>query len=186
MVKPEIKSGTVLLAEPFMLDPNFRRTALLLVEHNEEGSVGFVLNRPTNMQMGELIQDFPEIEAKVFYGGPVQPDTVHYLHRMGDLLEDSFEVVPGVFWGGDFDKLKFLIEQQLITPRDIRFFLGYSGWTAGQLKAELEEYGSWVTARMDVNYLFKSNPNNLWTQVMENKGKLYEVIADMPDDATFN
>ncbi|MEM8583474.1 MAG: YqgE/AlgH family protein [Bacteroidota bacterium] len=185
MVKPEVKSGTVLLAEPFMLDPNFKRTALLLVEHNEEGTVGFVLNRPVNMRVDELIQDFPEFDASVFYGGPVQTDTVHFLHRMGDLLEESFEVFPGVFWGGNFDKLKFLIERELITDRDIRFFVGYSGWSAGQLKSELS-YGSWVTAPMDINYLFKSKPDALWAQVMGNKGNVYKVIADMPDDASYN
>ncbi|MEL6392746.1 MAG: YqgE/AlgH family protein [Bacteroidota bacterium] len=168
-----------------MLDPNFKRTALLLVEHNDEGTVGFVLNRPVNMRVDELIQDFPEFGSSVFYGGPVQTDTVHYLHRAGDLLEESFEVVPGIYWGGNFDKLKFLIERELITAMDIRFFVGYSGWSAGQLKTELG-HGSWVPASMDVNYLFKSDPKSLWSQVMNNKGNLYSVISDMPDDASYN
>ncbi|MEM7575467.1 MAG: YqgE/AlgH family protein [Bacteroidota bacterium] len=185
MVKPEIKSGVILLAEPFMLDPNFKRTALLLVEHNEEGTIGFVLNRPVEMRVDELIPDFPEFEGEVFFGGPVQTNTVHFLHRMGDLLEDSQEVVPGVFWGGDFEKLKFLISRGLITERDIRFFVGYSGWSEGQLQGEIG-YGSWVPAPMDRNYLFKSPPEQLWSQVMSNKGNLYEVIADMPDSASFN
>lgn len=185
MVKPEIKSGVILLAEPFMLDPNFKRTALLLVEHNEEGTIGFVLNRPVEMRVDELIPDFPEFEGEVFFGGPVQTNTVHFLHRMGDLLEDSQEVIPGIFWGGDFEKLKFLISRGLITERDIRFFVGYSGWSEGQLLGEIG-YGSWVPAPMDRNYLFSSAPEKLWSQVMSNKGNLYEVIADMPDSASFN
>ena len=104
---------------------------------------------------------------------------------MGDLLEDSQEVVPGVFWGGDFEKLKFLIGRGLITERDIRFFVGYSGWSEGQLQSEID-YGSWVPATMDRNYLFNSPPEKLWSQVMGNKGDLFEVIADMPDSASFN
>ena len=168
-----------------MLDPNFKRTALLLVEHNDEGTIGFVLNRPVEMRVDELIPDFPEFEGEVFFGGPVQTNTVHFLHRMGDLLEDSQEVVPGVFWGGDFEKLKFLIGRGLITERDIRFFVGYSGWSEGQLQSEID-YGSWVPATMDRNYLFNSPPEKLWSQVMGNKGDLFEVIADMPDSASFN
>lgn len=185
MVKPEIKSGVVLLAEPFMLDSNFKRTALLLVEHNEEGTLGFVLNRPVEMRVDELIPDFPEFDAEVFFGGPVQTNTVHFLHRVGDLLEDSQEVIPGVYWGGDFGKLKFLIERGLVQTNDIRFFVGYSGWSEGQLMSEIS-YGSWVPAPMDRNYLFKTEPEKLWSQVMSNKGDLFAIIAEVPDAASFN
>ncbi|MBC6996230.1 YqgE/AlgH family protein [Neolewinella lacunae] len=179
------KTGTLLLAEPFMLDPNFKRSAVLLVEHGSEGSIGFVLNRQTEIRVDELIEDFPEIEANIYYGGPVGTDTIHYLHCKRDLLEGSDEVCPGVFWGGDFERLKFFIRQQLILPQDIRFFLGYSGWSEDQLKEELQS-GSWVTAPMFANYLFKSQPENLWSQVMENKGSAFSVIAQMDEEAHYN
>ncbi|MEO0340680.1 MAG: YqgE/AlgH family protein, partial [Bacteroidota bacterium] len=97
----ELQSGIVLLAEPFMLDRYFRRSAILLCEHNEEGSIGFIMNRPLDLNIDGLIQDFPEFEAEVFYGGPVGNDTIHYIHNLGDLLEDSVKISSGVYWGGE-------------------------------------------------------------------------------------
>ena len=168
-----------------MVDMNFKRSAVLLCEHNEEGSLGFILNKRLEMRVDELIADFPEFDAEVFFGGPVQTDTIHYVHNVGELLEESMMVAEGVFWGGNFEKLKFLITSQLIKPENIRFFVGYSGWSEGQLLDELT-YGSWVVAEMDTNYLFKSKPEDLWQQIMGNKGDTYSVIAQMPDDANWN
>jgi len=185
MVSEEVKSGKVLLAEPFMQDPNFKRSVVLLCEHNAEGSLGFIMNKPLSMRVDELIEDFPEFESEVLFGGPVQTDTIHYVHNVGDLLEESIQIADGVFWGGNFEKLKFLISSQLIRPQNIRFFVGYSGWSEGQLVDEME-FGSWVLAEMDANYLFKSRPKNLWKQVMYNKGNAYTVIAQMPDSQTWN
>jgi putative transcriptional regulator len=181
----EIRGGNVLLAEPFMLDSNFKRSAILLCEHNLEGSLGFILNKPLDMKIDELIADFPEFDAPVFFGGPVQTDTIHYLHNLGDLLEDSIKVAPGVYWGGSFEKLKFLISSELVKPRSIRFFVGYSGWSEGQLVDEMD-YGSWVPADMHPNYIFQSKPNELWKLIMENKGSSYSVIAQMPDGVNWN
>ena len=185
MTKQEIKSGKVLLAEPFMFDSNFKRSAILLCEHNEEGSIGFIMNKELDMRVDELIGDFPEFDSKVFFGGPVQTDTIHYIHNVGNLLEDSVKVVPGVWWGGDFDKLKSLIANKLVNPENIRFFVGYSGWSEGQLSDEME-WGSWVVADMFANYLFKSHPKKLWKQIMNNKGDVFSVIAQMPEGADWN
>jgi len=180
-----VATGNVLLAEPFMLDPNFKRSAVLLCEHNEEGSIGFIMNKPLGMQIDELIADFPEFESEVFFGGPVQTDTVHYIHNVGNLLENSMQVSEGVYWGGDFEKLKFLITSELILPKNIRFFVGYSGWSNGQLHDEMD-YGSWISAYMHANYIFKSKPDRLWQQVMANKGNTYSVIAQVPDYVSWN
>ena len=185
MLKNEIEVGKVLLSEPFMYDPHFKRSAVLLCEHSEEGSIGFIMNKPMNIRIDDLIEGFPEFDADVYFGGPVQTDTIHYIHNVGNLLEDSLKVTDGVYWGGDFDKLKFLINSNLVLPKDIRFFVGYSGWSEGQLVDELS-YGSWVTAEMDANYLFKSRPNKLWSIVMHNKGNAYTVIARMPDAVIWN
>lgn len=185
MVSDEVNSGKVLLAEPFMLDPNFKRSAVLLCEHNDEGSIGFIMNKPMNVRVDRLIADFPDFESEVFFGGPVQKDTIHYIHNVGDLLEGSIKVVDGVYWGGDFEKLKFLISSKLIKEDNIRFFVGYSGWSQGQLIDEMN-IGSWVLANMDANYLFKSKPKNLWRQVMYNKGDAYTVIAQLPESLSLN
>lgn len=168
-----------------MMDPNFKRAAVLMADHGEGGSVGFILNREIDMRVNDLIDDFPDIDAPIYYGGPVGTDTIHYLHAKGDLLEGSDEVSPGVYWGGDYDQLKFLIERGIIGPRDVRFFVGYSGWSQFQLEEELQ-LGSWVTAPMFANYLFKTNAEVLWKQVMNNKGAAFSVIAEMDDGPSYN
>ncbi|MBK7940012.1 MAG: YqgE/AlgH family protein [Lewinellaceae bacterium] len=183
--KSLIKSGQILLAEPFMQDPYFRRAVVLLCEHHEEGSLGFILNKSIDMGVNDLMGEFPKFDAEVFYGGPVQTDTLHYVHNLGEVLDESVKVSDGVWWGGDFDKLKFLITSGLVEPANIRFFVGYSGWSSGQLGEELE-YGSWVAAPMDANYAFKTQPTRLWSQAMYNKGDIYEIIADMPELISWN
>lgn len=175
-----------MLAEPFMLDSNFRRSAVLVCEHGvEDGSIGFILNKKLDMFVDELIADFPDFEAPVFFGGPVATDTIHYVHNKGDLLENSRSVTDGVWWGGDFEKLKFLISSGLITQDNIRFFVGYSGWSEGQLEEEMA-LGSWVIADMHPNYLFKARSEELWGKIMANKGDAYSVISQMPDGMTLN
>lgn len=185
MARTKVKSGSVLLSEPFMQDPNFKRAAVLLCEHGEEGSIGFILNKQLDMRVDELIADFPMFDTPIFFGGPVQTDTIHYIHNVGDLLEESRIIADGVWWGGDFEKLKFLISSNLVTGANIRFFVGYSGWSEGQLMEEMN-YGSWVLADMHPNYLFKSQPESLWSQIMSNKGDPYSVIATLPDSAILN
>ena len=182
----KIQSGKVLLAEPYMLDPHFKRAAVLLCDHHEEGSIGLIMNKPVNnMKVDQVIDDFPEFDVPMFYGGPVQTDTLHYVHNVGDLLEESIKIIDGVWWGGNFEKLKFLIASSLILPQNIRFFMGYSGWGEDQLADELT-FGSWVVTDMDPNYLFKIKPENLWKQAMQNKGDHYTVIAQMPEDMNWN
>lgn len=185
-IKASISVGKLLLAEPFMLDPNFKRAVILLCEHeSEQGSLGFILNKPLKMNIQELIADFPKINSDVYFGGPVATDTIHYIHDKGDLLEDSVEVSKGIFWGGDFEKIKFLIESELINEKNIRFFVGYSGWSENQLSEELD-LGSWVLANMDFNYVFKKDESRLWRKVMEDKGNAYGVIGQMPETHRLN
>ena len=183
----KISKGDILIAEPFMMDSNFRRSVIGLVDHTEEeGTVGFILNKKMNFDVNELIQDLDSEEKyKVYYGGPVTTDTIHYIHNVGDILDDSIKVSRGVYWGGDFDKLKFLINSGLIKSNNIRFYLGYSGWSAGQLQEELQT-GSWIQSRIDPNYIFKSSASQLWKQTLSIKGDRYSVIAQMPHHISLN
>ena len=183
----ELKSGSILIAEPFMRDSNFKRSVICLCEHStDEGSLGFILNKPINMKVTDLIQDLPtDKDFYVRYGGPVATNTIHYIHTIGDLLEDSVEIMKGVYWGGDFEKLKFLIESGLVTPHNIRFYIGYSGWSPGQLDEEME-YGSWVSGELYPNYVFKTKAKNLWQQALTNKGNTFSVIAQMPKGISLN
>ena len=157
----------------------------MLCEHDEDGSLGLILNKPTGVNVSDMLTDFPPFDAPVYYGGPVHGDSLHFIHDMGDLLEDSLQVSKGVWWGGDFENLQFLISSGLLLPNRIRFFIGCAGWSGGQLAEELET-GSWVVSLMDANYAFKSEPENLWSQAMFNKGNRFEIIADIPDSISWN
>lgn len=184
--KNRVRTGSLLVAEPFMMDGYFKRTVVQICDHHaDQGTVGFILNRPTNLLMHDIVDGFPEFDAPVLYGGPVSNETIHYLHRVGDLLEKSTEIARGIFWGGDFTQLKFLIENKIIKRGDIQFYLGYSGWSEGQLDGEIKA-GSWIIAEPDVNYLFNVKPTQMWSQVLKNIGKNYCVIADMPDNVSLN
>ena len=184
--KKNVEKGHLLLADPFLLDQNFRRSVILLCSHQDDlGTVGFILNKTLDIRVNDLITDFPEFDVPVYFGGPVSTETIHYVHDCGEILDDSEEIGEGIYWGGDFEKLKFLISSELIKPRNIRFYLGYSGWSAMQLKDELE-YGSWIISEMHPNYILNSKPTNLWNEVMKQKGDSYTVIAEIPDSFYLN
>ena len=183
--KVDIQKGKILLAEPFMLDPGFKRSAVLLCDHGVEGSVGFILNKPLDMDVSSLLKDFPDFDMGVYYGGPVATDTLHYLHNMGSILDESIEVAHGIYWGGNFAQLKVLLREGLGEQYLIKFYVGYSGWSSGQLVDELD-YGSWLPAELDPNYLSLADPLQLWKQIMADKGANYQVIAEMPDDVHWN
>ena len=111
MEKIVIKSGNILLSEPFSEDPNFRRTVVLLCEHHKEGTIGFILNRPLEIDLSEAVPDLEGFRSKLYFGGPVQTDTMHFLHDLGDIIEDSVKVTENVYWGGNFEVAKSLIQQ---------------------------------------------------------------------------
>lgn len=182
----ENKVGQILIAEPFMEDPNFKKAVVLVCDYQEDhGTVGFILNKPIDMKVDQLLNDFPDFDVDVYFGGPVGHDTIHYVHTLGDMLEGSVAVRDGLYWGGDFDKLKFLITSELVTKKDIKFFIGYTGWSPGQLNNELE-MGSWVMDEMDNNYLLNIPSDNLWKSSLQNKSDTFGIIADIPDTINWN
>ncbi len=175
----KLKKGDLLVSQPFMSDGNFRYSVVFMVEYNDEGALGFILNKKTDYKIGDLLDDFPDFDASVYFGGPVATNTIHYIHSKGDILEGSFEVVKGIFWGGDFDKLKLLISNGVISNDDIQFYVGYSGWSPGQLEDELV-HGTWIIAPSDKNYIFKYNQKDLWNRVLESKGDNFDIISQIP------
>ncbi|MGP8214389.1 MAG: YqgE/AlgH family protein [Bacteroidia bacterium] len=179
------QKGSLLLAEPFMDSPEFRRAVILLTEHNEKGTMGFILNRKLNVGPTQAVDGFPDFEDDLYYGGPVNSDQLFYLHTKPNLLEGSIEVMPGIFFGGDFETLKNLIDIKKITPKDIRFFVGYSGWSAGQLKKELKE-NSWIVVQGKPDHFKATNYKNLWKEILKGLGGKYSVVADFPEDPTLN
>src|SRR6185436_15532070 len=136
MIEPA--SGILLISDPFLKDPNFMRTVVFLCEHQEQGSFGFVLNKNYEHSLDELVPDLAGLNLPVHYGGPVQMDTLHFLHQYPDKIPGGFEVIDGVYWGGEFETAVELLRNKEIDPNKIRFYIGYSGWSEGQLSDELK------------------------------------------------
>ena len=132
MIEPA--SGILLIADPFLKDPNFLRTVVFLCEHKDEGSFGFVLNRQYENTLDELIPELEGHKLPVYFGGPVQVDSIHFLHQYPEKIPGGQEVIKGVYWGGDFDAVVNLVKNEEIDKNKVRFFIGYSGWSEGQLK----------------------------------------------------
>ena len=177
-------SGTLLIAHPVIRDPDFRRSVVLLCDHNEEGSYGLVLNRPTPFQLSEVVEE-PAIESPLFLGGPVQPNTLHILHRIGAGVEGSKSVRGRTYWGGKLDDIARMLTADEAELKDVRFYIGYSGWGEGQLAEEIER-GGWILAAADDNTLFDTEPHELWRVLMRKMGGEYALISTYPDDPTMN
>jgi putative transcriptional regulator len=177
--------GRILISEPFLNDPNFKRTIILLTEHNEEGSVGFVLNKPTEYKLNKVVDDFPEFDAVVYYGGPVQLNTLQFIYRGENIIEGSMEIMPGLYWGGSFDILRALIEAKAVNPDDFRFFLGYSGWGEGQIDDEME-INSWIITDTSIENIFSDEPDKLWREILKGMGKKFAILASFPDNPSVN
>jgi putative transcriptional regulator len=178
------KKGRVLVSEPFLQDTYFKRSLVLLTEHSNEGAVGFVLNKPLEVKVNEVISDFPLSPASVSIGGPVSTNTIHYLHTLGDIVPNSVHVLGNIYWGGDFEAIKGMIRAGEISPDQIRFFLGYSGWHAGQLENELSQ-NSWLITEVKPTQIMKPN-NNIWKNTLSQLGEKYKIWSNFPENPSLN
>ncbi len=179
------QAGRLLIAQPLLGDPNFDKAVVLLTDHNPQGSVGFVLNRPLSFNLNELLIDFPPLKGVVYYGGPVRDDSLFFIHRKGDLIPGGQPIANGWHWGGDLEPLKELIRSELIQTNDIRFYLGYSGWGARQLEDELEQKSWLVNEASSVNP-FTDKPGDMWLQVMRSQGEEFSIWLNAPSDPSLN
>ena len=183
-IKP--KNGSLLISEPFMLDPNFKRSVVLLTELESSGAIGFVLNQKSNLMLSDLISDLKWADFPVFIGGPVEKDSLHFVHRCYDRLKSGAQIKDDLYWGGNFQDLKILIENNEIKHDEIKFFIGYSGWSPGQLDVEMEE-NSWMASNsFDMEVVFVEDEENLWREVIIGLGPKYAHIANFPEDHRWN
>lgn len=174
-----------MLSEPYLADPNFERTTVLLTEHNDNGTVGFILNKPSDSRVGEIMEDLKGLDSRIFIGGPVEQDTLHYIHRIAT-LDDAIEIQPGLFWGGNFDQLISMVDTHQVLITDIKFFLGYSGWSPGQLDEELK-IESWIVSDLTTEQLvFETDPEQMWKQAMRDLGGRFTVYSNYPADPRMN
>lgn len=184
--KVEPQKGDLLISEPFLADPNFARTVILLCEHNDEGSFGFVLNKLAQVKLNELLDGAGKREDNIYIGGPVQQNTLQFIHKNDGLIEGGIEVNEGIFWGGNFEQMLAMMEGELIQADDIKFFVGYSGWATGQLKDELK-VNSWIISRdVNIEQVFHTDVESLWKEVLNTMGGKYKIVANFPVDPRLN
>ena len=183
MIEPA--PGILLIADPFLKDPNFLRTVVFLCEHKEEGSFGFVLNRKYENTLDELIPELEGHQLPVYYGGPVQMDTIHFLHQYSAEIPGGQQVIKDVYWGGDFEAVINMIKNKELDFNKIRFYIGYSGWSTGQLSDEMNEK-SLLTVEAIRKLIFHRNYEEIWKDSLKHLGGDYEIMVNFPIDPQLN
>ncbi len=178
-------AGILLIADPFLKDPNFTRTVIFLCDHKEEGSLGFILNKKFDYTLDELLVSFEGYPFPVYYGGPVQIDTVHFIHQYPDLIPGGQEVLKNIYWGGDFEILTELIKTKAIDPAKVKFFIGYSGWDKGQLNNEISEK-NWLTVPATRKLIFQKNTEDIWKDSLKHLGGEFKMLINFPIDPQLN
>lgn len=179
-----VEIGYLLISEPFLSDPNFERSVVLICENKEEsGALGFILNKSTEITIGELI-DWELSQNIVYIGGPVEQNTLHFIHTF-DTIKDATPLGNGVYWGGNFEQLRVYADTGLIKDENCRFFMGYSGWGKKQLDSELKD-DTWVICKIDLNIIFQTAPKELWRTILRTMGGKYKTFANFPDDPRLN
>ncbi len=179
------KKGRVLISEPFLPGNYFSRSIVLLVAHSKKGSVGFILNKKTEMQIQDYLSGFNDIDSDIYVGGPVATDSIYFIHKRADLIPGSIHVLEDIHWGGDFDEMRRLINLGIINTEEVRFFLGYSGWDAGQLEREIKE-NSWLVNDVDSTLVMKDLGAESWVEFVKKVGKRYVIWENYPENPSLN
>lgn len=174
----ETLRGRLLVAAPSLLDPNFARSVVLIAEHGEGGAMGLVLNRPSETSVAEAVPELSQLSGggePVYVGGPVSTDSVLALAEVED-PDDASELVLG--------DVGFVQDPDVVARRG-RIFVGYAGWSAGQIEVELDEE-AWIVVPAEVDDVFSSEPDGLWSEVLRRQGGPFALLATMPLDPSLN
>lgn len=181
-----IEKGDLLISEPFLNDPNFERTVVLVCESNENGHVGLVLNKAMEeVTLEDVLEDAIDLRNNLYIGGPVEPSLLQFVHTVGPSLDNSVQISDVMYWGGDFEQAKLLLSVDNIKRGAIRFFLGYSGWGPDQLKKECDE-DAWIVIKDYQNDLLKIDPKEMWREILKEKGDAYKMLSNFPIDPRLN
>ena len=181
-LKPQ--KGRLLLAEPFMNDDHFSRSVIYMCEHDKTGSYGFILNNKLNIKLDEIIPDIGIPNINVYYGGPVHSSNLFFLHQLGDIIDSSVKISDNIWTSGDFNQIIEFMNMGILDINKIKFFLGYAGWTKNQLETEFNS-NSWIAIDLKKENIFCKN-DDLWKEVLSNRGGKLKAIANFPINPTDN
>lgn len=183
--KLEPRRGRLLISYPLMNDPYFKRSVVLLCEHNDEGSFGFVLNKFLDVNLSELVEELPDVPNRIGLGGPVQTSNLYFLHTLGPEIEGSIPITKHIFLGGQFESLRERMTQGGLEDHEVRFFVGYSGWSENQLDGELKD-NAWFISEAPANILMNTSTEKLWAKTLKDMGSEYSFLANLPEDPSLN
>ena len=178
------KKGRLLLAEPFMNDDHFSRSVIYMCEHDKTGSYGFILNNKLNIELDEIIPEIEIPNINVYYGGPVHSSNLFFLHQLGDIIDSSVKISDNIWTSGDFNQIIEFMNMGILDINKIKFFLGYAGWTKNQLETEFDS-NSWIAIDLKKENIFCKN-DDLWKEVLSNRGGKLKAIANFPVNPSDN
>ncbi len=181
---PKPYVGALLISEPFNPEPSFKRSVVLISQHSGKGSIGFIINKPTLLKVNEALDDFPEFDAFIYWGGSLKLDSIYYIHSI-ESLKGAHKISEGLYWGGDYQQLKMMIEAEEIDPGQIKFLAGYSAWHHKALQEELKVDHWWITTADPYDILIEE-PTVMWGNVLQRMGHVYGILNDFPEDPSLN
>ena len=180
--------GSLLIANPVLPDPNFSRTVILLCNHDEQGSFGLIINRTTKLKAPDLFSNIDILNTYneiIYLGGPVSQSMVFFLCRSSCGIGELDEVCPGVYLGSSMVALEEFYPKIKNPEQDIRFYLGYSGWSGGQLAREMDQ-NSWLVQNADERFIFLGSESMIWPEVVNSLGEKYHYLIKAPVNPQWN
>lgn len=177
--------GKYLIANPFLADVYFKRSVIFVTEHNDQGSLGFIMNKPSGLFVRDMFPHIKNGNFPVYEGGPVSKNNLYYIHTLGQKLSDSIAIEKGLYWGGNFFELAHMIEHGKIKSYEIRFFVGYAGWTEGQLQEEIQA-NSWFVSPANKDLLLSMDHKELWGEELKKIKSGYKAFSDFSFDPSLN
>ena len=184
----KVAPGTFLVAGPELLDPNFMHAVVLMCQHSDQGAIGLVVNRMLPHTTAEAFPDHPllgAVDMPIFQGGPVELDSMQFVHRAPDEIPGSVQLAEGLWWGQAQSVADFLGRAGARAAESVRLFIGYSGWGAGQLEGELVG-GVWLPAAGSADLVFEADRESMWRDVLRSLGDAAEGLSDQPPDPSWN
>lgn len=186
-VQPEPQRGALLIAKPTVDDTCFSRAAIITVNHSKRGSMGLIINKPSGLTLNEAIDGLlTDEDIPLYLGGPVNTELLFYIHTLGDIITDAKPIGNGLFVGGSYDAMKAYINSGAPVNGNVKFMLGYSGWAASQLSAEIGMHDWAVSYDVDSALVLSNNSDDIWQQLVTRMGERYKMWQNWPSDLSMN
>ena len=180
----KLEVGKILISQPYFDDSYFNKSIVLIISTDNKSYTGFILNKFIDYSINDLISNFPPFDGKLTTGGPVEEDRLHYIHKYGNIIPNSIHLFDDIYMSGNFETIKDLIQQNILKPDKIRFFIGYSGWSPGQLQTEIKQ-NSWLVATIDNDKIF-CQEKNIWADIIDSLDGDYKALKNIPNSPSLN